>query len=103
MTDLVRCGVGVAVEQFLGHQNEPRRAKAALECAVLDKGLLDRMELVAGAESLDNSQQLSGVSSTPSPSNRDPPSIVDQLVDVALEVGERGSELLSSRFTHTLL
>jgi len=95
--------VGVAVEQFLGHQNEPRRAKAALACAVLDKGLLDRMELVAGAESLDNSQQLSGVSSTPSPSNRDPPSIVDQLVDVALEVGERGSELLSSRFTHTLL
>jgi hypothetical protein len=46
--------VGVAVEQFLGHENETWRAKAALECTVGDKGLLDRMELVAGGESLDS-------------------------------------------------
>jgi hypothetical protein len=54
VADLVRCGVWVAVEQFLGHENESGRAKAALECAVVNKGLLDRVELVAGGESLDS-------------------------------------------------
>ena len=51
--DLLRCGVWVAVEQFLSHKNESRRAKAALEGAVRNKGLLDRMERTAGGESLD--------------------------------------------------
>src|SRR5881296_2052866 len=41
-----------------------------------------------------DSQQFSGVSSTPGPSNCNPHSIVDQLIDVALEVGESGSKLL---------
>src|SRR5689334_13880148 len=41
-----------------------------------------------------DSQQASGVSSTPGPSNGNPHSIFDQLIDVALEVGESGSELL---------
>src|SRR5690242_5836199 len=41
-----------------------------------------------------DSQQASGASSTPSPSKGNPHSIVDQLIDVALEVGESGSKLL---------
>src|SRR5437867_12461224 len=39
-----------------------------------------------------DSQQVSAVSSTPGPSNGNPHSIVDQLIDVAL--GESGSKLL---------
>src|SRR5436309_16113507 len=41
-----------------------------------------------------DSQQVSSVSSTPGPSNGNPDSIVDQLIDVALEVGESGCKLL---------
>ena len=54
VTDLIRSWLRVPLEQLLGHQNEPRRAKAALERAVRNKGFLDRMEFVAGAESLDS-------------------------------------------------
>src|SRR6267378_7171938 len=45
----------MAVEQFLGHKNESRRAKAALECAVRNKGFLDRMEFGTEGESLHSS------------------------------------------------
>src|SRR5215475_529321 len=40
--DLVVVRIGMAVEQLLGHQDEPGRAEAALERALLDEGLLDR-------------------------------------------------------------
>src|SRR5215470_912166 len=53
MADFVRRWMRVTVEQFLGHENETRRAKAALERAVRDKRFLDRMEFVARGESLD--------------------------------------------------
>jgi hypothetical protein len=56
VTDFVGCWVWVAVEQFPGHKNEPRSAKAALEGAVFNKGLLDGMEFAAGGESLDGNQ-----------------------------------------------
>ena len=43
-----------------------------------------------------DSQQVSSVSSTPGPSNGNPDSIVDQLIDVALEVGwDRTSSIIS--------
>src|SRR5438128_3477288 len=53
MADLVCCRFRMPLEQFLRHQDEPRRAKAALESAVLDERLRDRMQLAAGSESLD--------------------------------------------------
>src|SRR5215470_10767740 len=47
MLDLVVVRIGVAVEQLLGHQDEPGRAEAALERALLDEGLLHRIEIAA--------------------------------------------------------
>src|SRR5207248_5155196 len=41
-----------------------------------------------------DSQQVCSVSPTPGTSNGNPDSIVNQLIDVALEVGESGSKLL---------
>jgi hypothetical protein len=55
VTDVVRRWLRVSVQQFLGHENEAGGAEAALECAVLNKRFLDRMELIAGGQSLDGS------------------------------------------------
>src|SRR5207249_11714582 len=54
MADLVRRWLRVAFEQLLGHQNESRRAKAALKSAVGDEGLLNRMQFTAGSEPFDS-------------------------------------------------
>jgi hypothetical protein len=43
----------VALEQFPGHENEARGAKAALERAICHKGLLNGMEFISRSESLD--------------------------------------------------
>src|SRR5580704_10280871 len=51
--DRVVVRVGMAVEQLLGHQYESGRAEAALERALLDEGLLDRVERAVGVERLD--------------------------------------------------
>jgi hypothetical protein len=53
MTNVVCRWLWVAFKKFLRHQNETRGAKTALERAVLNKRLLDRMKLIAAGESLD--------------------------------------------------
>src|SRR5262245_38858113 len=53
MTDVVCRWLRVPFQEFLGHQNKSRRAKAALKGAILDERLLDRMKLVAAGESFD--------------------------------------------------
>src|SRR5207247_6475172 len=54
MAALVRRWLRGAFEQLLGHQNESRRAKAALKSAVGDEGLLNRMQFTAGSEPFDS-------------------------------------------------
>src|SRR6058998_2945265 len=54
MTDLVRRWLRVAFEQLLGHQNESRRAKAALKSAVGDERLLNWMQFTIGSEPFDS-------------------------------------------------
>src|SRR5437016_5573920 len=74
MTDLFCCGFRVPLEEFLRHQDEPGRAKTALESAVLNKRLLDRMQLIAGSESLDGNH-FSAVDKSreiETPAHRDP-------------------------------
>src|SRR6266849_9584241 len=51
--DLLVVRIGMAVEQLLRHQHEAGRAEAALEGALLDEGLLHRIELSARVEMLD--------------------------------------------------
>src|SRR5881409_202657 len=73
MTDLVRRWLRVAFEQLLGHQNESRRAKAALKSAVGDERLLNRMQFAAGSEPFD-SRDFSPVDESrqvETPANRD--------------------------------
>src|SRR6185437_11261817 len=48
MPDLIFVWIGVFVEQLAGHQDETRRAIAALERAAGDEGLLYRIELTVG-------------------------------------------------------
>src|SRR5262249_25520551 len=45
--------IGMLVEQLLHHQDEPGRAEAALESAVLDECLLHRIERFARRQALD--------------------------------------------------
>src|SRR5262249_46271321 len=47
------CRARIAVQQCLGRENHARRTKATLHRAVLRKGFLDWMELVALGEPLD--------------------------------------------------
>jgi hypothetical protein len=49
--DFIGCGLWMTLEKFFRHQNETGCAKAALERAVRNKCLLDRMELVAPGKS----------------------------------------------------
>src|ERR1051326_1080100 len=51
--DLLLVGLGHLIEQRLGRDDLARRADAALEAAVLDEALLDRMELAVFREPLD--------------------------------------------------
>src|SRR5580704_10127336 len=51
--DRVVVRIGMAVEQLLGHEDEPGRAEAALERALLDEGLLHRIEAAVRVERLD--------------------------------------------------
>src|SRR5438105_4944399 len=53
MTNLFCCRIRMPLEQFPGHQDKSWRAKTTLESAVLDERLLDRVQLIAGSESLD--------------------------------------------------
>jgi hypothetical protein len=52
MTDLIVVGVGMRIEQLLGHEQEARGTEPALECASLDEGFLDRIELLAVGQPL---------------------------------------------------
>src|SRR6266581_6515695 len=73
MTDLVRRWLRVAFEQLLGHQNESRRAKAALKSAIGDERLLNRMQFTTGSEPFD-SRNFSSVHKSrqvKTPANRD--------------------------------
>ena len=40
MLDVVVVRVGIFLQQLMRHQDETRRAEAALECAAIDEGLL---------------------------------------------------------------
>ncbi len=53
MLDLVFAGFRVFVEQLFGHQDESRRAEAALEGTAFDEGLLHGIEPFAWSQPLD--------------------------------------------------
>src|ERR1022692_3635388 len=49
----------MSIEELLRHENEPGRAKSTLDCACLDKGLLNGTEFAAGIEMLNRLDILS--------------------------------------------
>src|SRR6516225_8503711 len=53
IADAIIVGIGIFVEQLLDHQYEAGGAETALEGAVLDEGLLDRIEIAVPVEGFD--------------------------------------------------
>jgi hypothetical protein len=53
VADVVLAGRGIFIEQLARHQDEARRAEAALKGARFDEGFLHRIELAAVRETLD--------------------------------------------------
>src|SRR5262249_6760870 len=51
--DVVVARIGIGIEQLPHHQNEPRRAEAALKGACLDERLLHRIETRRGFQRFD--------------------------------------------------